>query len=261
MPRIIQQHLTLAARSLSRLVLAVLVALLLTTSVADAALTTGACLAQKRVAWATLRKCQGTEEAKQLKGKPADLAQCLTKLQTALVKITAKATKAKIPCRYGNNGDGTVTDYDTGLMWEQKDGADGVPALDNPHDVDNRYTWSLAADIFRTGTAFTDFLARLDDSESSDGVTEGPCFVGHCDWRLPTIVELRGIVDLSASACGVGSPCIAPVFGPTVALNYWSATTVATNPFIAWFVYFDGGVVFSGGKAGLNYVRAVRGGL
>ena len=95
MTRIVPQHPTRAARSLSRLVLAV-VALLLAASVADAALTTGTCLAQKRVAWATLRKCQGTEEAKQLKGKPANLPQYLTKFQTALAKITAKATKAMI---------------------------------------------------------------------------------------------------------------------------------------------------------------------
>jgi hypothetical protein len=184
-------------------------------------------------------------------------------LQTALAKITAKATKALISCRYRDNGDGTVTDYDTGLQWEKKDGTDGAPALGNPHDVDNRYSWSLAADISRTGTAFTDFLARLDESESSDGVTEAPCFVGHCDWRLPTIVELWGIEDLTASACGSGSPCIAPVFGPTVALNYWSATTVATDQNIAWFVNFSGGFVldFFGNKFTSFAVRAVRTGL
>ena len=257
MTRIAQRHPTLAARSLPRFVLAV-VALLLAASVADAALTTGACLAQKRVAWSTLRKCQGTEEAKQIKGKPADLALCLTKLQAALAKITAKATKAVIPCRYRDNGDGTVTDYDTGLQWEKKDGADGAPDLGNPHDVDNRYSWSLTANIFRTGTAFTDFLARLDDSESSDGVTEAPCFVGHCDWRLPTIVELRGIVDLTASACGSGIPCIALVFGPTIADFYWTATTDAGDPDSAGIVYFNSSGVDTVNKDGNFYVRAVR---
>jgi hypothetical protein len=258
MTGIIQQHPTRAARLFPRLFLAALVALLVGASVAGAALTTNACLAQKRVAWGTLRKCQATEEAKGLKGKPADLALCQTKLQTALTKITAKATKALIPCRYGDNSDGTVTDFDTGLQWEKKDGADGVPAPGNPHDVDNRYSWSLAANLFRTGTAFTDFLARLDDSESLAGVTEASCFVGHCDWRLPTIVELRGIVDLTASACGSGSPCIALVFGPTIADFYWTATTDAGDPDSAGIVYFNSSGVDTVNKDGNFYVRAVR---
>jgi len=165
MKRIVQQHPILAARSLPRLILAVLVALLLAASVADAALTTGTCLAQKRVAWATLRKCQGTEEAKQLKGKTADLAQCLTKLQTALAKITAKATKAAIACRYRDNGDGTVIDYDTGLQWEQKN---DFTSTNNPHDVANTYTWSRGqGSNLADGRVFTDFLARLNGSVDS----------------------------------------------------------------------------------------------
>jgi len=71
MTRIVQQHPTLAAHSLSRLVLAVLVALLLGTNAADAALTTGACLVSKRKVWGNFRKCQVTAQVNQIKGKPA----------------------------------------------------------------------------------------------------------------------------------------------------------------------------------------------
>jgi hypothetical protein len=45
--------------------------------------------------------------------------------------------------------DGTVTDTRTGLLWEQKEFADGEARYANPHDVDNAYTWSA------TGTAET----------------------------------------------------------------------------------------------------------
>jgi len=269
MTRLIQRHPTLATRSLSRLVLAV-VALLLTASEADAALTTSACLAQKRVAWSTLRKCQGTEEAKQLKGKPADLAQCLTKLQTALTKITAKATKAVIPCRYRDNGNGTVTDYDTGLQWEQKNSPEGIAYFPNPHDFDNRYTWSTGTGL-ADGQIVTEFLSRLNGSApalfgldpcvSADGTAVTGGFAGHCDWRLPNIVELVSIFDLSAAGCGSGGPCIDPIFGPTVAGSYWSATTSATGPLFAWIVDFNDGFVFPSGKYNSFAVRAVRTGL
>jgi hypothetical protein len=176
MTRIIQQYPTLAARSLPRLVLAVLVALLLAASVADAALTTSACLVQKRKAWITFRKCQGSEQLKQLKAKPVDLATCDAALQVALTKITAKATKAAIPCRYGDNGDGTVTDYDTGLQWEKKTGGvAGLCILGDVHCVNDTYTWD-EANRFVDGGANPSTLTS--------------CFSGHCDWRLPTIVEL-----------------------------------------------------------------------
>ena len=38
--------------------------------------------------------------------------------------------------RFVDNGDGTVTDNQTGLMWEKKDSSGGV------HDWDNTYTWA-----------------------------------------------------------------------------------------------------------------------
>src|SRR5262249_22022729 len=87
--------------------------------------------------------------------------------------------------RYRDNGDGTFTDQSTALRWEQKDGSDGVGNPADPHDADNAYTWSfyLGAD----GTAFTDFLAKLNGGS-------GSCFQGSCDWRLPTIQEMNDVL-------------------------------------------------------------------
>src|SRR5262249_11734977 len=163
-----------------------------------------------------------TENGQALEGKPA---KCQMKFDGNVAKLNSKATKAEIGCRYGVNRDGTVTDYDTGLQWEQKTDDGSV------HDKDNLYTWS-ATIAFNPdlappdGTALTTFLGGL-NSCLDDGtlpptdVTGG--FGGHCDWRLPSIVELQTIVDLTAPQCGGGSPCIdQTVFGPTAAGRYWS---------------------------------------
>ena len=163
--------------------------------------------------------------------------------------------------RYIDNGDGTVTDSATWLMWEKKTTAvgSGVNYAD-PHDVDNTYTWNVSGTPYPPdGTAFTDFLFRLN--------TE-PCFAGHCDWRLPSeegqdspftgAKELESIL-LAPYPCGT-SPCIDPIFGPTVAGSYWSATTDATDPNSAWLVNFADGLVGNSDKGFNHYVRAVRAG-
>jgi len=168
----------------------------------------------------------------------------------------------------------TVADHDTGLLWEKKTGTyvdynsrvycelAGCP---DPHDVANAYQWS-GTGTAPDGGAFTDFLAKLNDSSqpatwstSSQGLigtqTSG-CFADHCDWRLPNIVELQTILN-----CGLGFPCIEPVFGPTASSYYWSASSNATNPSNAWNATFNGGGVSNiGTKTGHNFVRAVRAG-
>ena len=248
---IVQQHPTRAARLLPRLVLAVLVALLLAASVADAALTTNACLVQKRKAWGNFRKGQVIAQVNQIKGKPADLAKCQTTFQSALTKIDDKATKAEIGCRYRDNGDGTITDFDTGLMWEKKiDQAFGLACeLSNlPSCWTRKFTWA---------TAMAEFISELNGFTLSASSQFG--HAGHTDWRLPTIVELQTIL-MHTYPCGT-SPCIDPIFGPTVADFYWSATTVADSPNSAWSVGFNIGNVGYNGKNGNLYVRAVRAGL
>ena len=136
----------------------------------------------------------------------------------------------------------------------------------DPHDVNDIYTWSahvvLGAHIIPDGTAFTQFLARLNDCPSTDGTTLTGGFAGHCDWRLPTEVELLGILDPGASGCGSGSPCIdQTVFGPTKSV-YWSATTFATYPDDVWDVNFSSSSgVYENHKTSNLYVRAVRAGL
>ncbi len=77
--------------------------------------------------------------------------------------------------------------------------------------------------------------------------------------RVPTIVELESIV-LAPFPCGT-DPCIDPIFGPTASSLYWSATSHATFPSLAWFVSFFDSDVFATDKFPGYFVRAVRGGL
>lgn len=166
--------------------------------------------------------------------------------------------------RFVDNGDGTVTDRETGLQWEQKiTGGDGQN-LDDPHDVDNIYTWT--ENIGPDGTAFTDFLVKLNGGPTGvgncvfDGDTQIGGFAGHCDWRLPTIAELKTIVDTTVSGCGSGSPCIDPTFGPTATNLHWSASTTAADVQFVLTVDFSSGAAPSLFKFDPGSARAVRGG-
>jgi hypothetical protein len=208
--------------------------LLLPGSSADAALTTGKCLAQKSKAWGNLRKCQATARAKILEGKVGDLTKCQTAFQGVLTKIGAKATKAAIACRYGANGDGTVTDYDTGLQWEQKTDNDITCILAFPNCWTNTYVWN---------DAMAKFLSEMNGT--TDSALSQAGYAGYTDWRLPTVGELQTIL-LAPFDCGT-SPCIDPIFGLTVVGFYWSAT--------------NNGFVNDGFKTDNLYVRAVRAGL
>jgi len=156
--------------------------------------------------------------------------------------------------RYTDNGDGTVTDRRTGLQWEMKTDDAGV------HDKDNTYTWS-ATGTKPDGPAFVDFLGELNNCVEAGGFPPSDVnggFAGHCDWRLPTVVELQTIFDTSVAGCGAGDACIDPIFGPTINYNYWTSTTFGDAPSFAWFGDFDVGQVEEAAKSGAFYVRAVR---
>ena len=225
---------------------------LLGTSGAHAEFTTGGCLAQKSKVWGNLRKCQRTEGAKQLLGATADLAKCQTKFQIKLTTIDEKASTAGVPCRYGDNGDNTVTDYDTGLMWVKLTGLDGVP---QPYilDADDYWDWKTAIEVAS---------ALSGPSYEGTAIQPVPGNGLHVDWRLPNIIELESIADENAPGCGSGSPCIDPIFGPTAVTDYyWSSTTILPDTGEAWCVEFYGGGVVGVGKTFSGHVRAVRSGL
>jgi len=114
---------------------------------------------------------------------------------------------------FADQGDGTVIDSNTGLMWQQ---ADSV-----------------------TGLNWEDALAYA----------EGLTLAGHDDWRLPNAKELQTILDYTRSPDTSGSAAIDPIFSVTPIVDegggtnypfYWTSTTHANwsaNPG-AWGAYF-----------------------
>lgn len=161
--------------------------------------------------------------------------------------------------RYVVNGDGTLTDNQTGLMWElQTSTCSGEITCFN-----NTYTWSTG-DNSPDGTLFTTFLATLNGgdyySPSAGGiVSNGPaaCFSNHCDWRIPTVAELKTILEPSATGCDSGGPCIDSAFAPTQAVAYWSSSSAAG--YYAWLVgFFNNGFVNTNVNTNPFYARAVR---
>ena len=156
--------------------------------------------------------------------------------------------QAGVARSYTDNGDGTITDNVTGLMWE-KLADDG-----SLHDRDNVYTWS---------NALTVKIAGL-----NSGV-----FAGYADWRLPNVMELQSLVDFGQGGSfipidgSLQNPC-APVCTVTTCscstIGYtWTSTTqpgAATQAFAVDF--FPGsGDTATQPKSTSSFVRAVRGGL
>ena len=218
-----------------------------------AALTTPKCLVLKRKAWSALRKCEAAEHAKQIVVKPAALAKCTSKFQAAMAKIDAKATKAGVACRFRNNGDGTVTDFDTGLMWEQKfETILNVPCgffpPGPPSCVTREFTWT---------EAMSQFITELNGVyDVSTSVQVG--HAGHTDWRVPTYPELLTILDLGVDGCNTGGACINPVFAPTALEIHWSSSTSSADPNRAHVADFPEGNTPDLAKSSAVAVRAVR---
>jgi len=145
---------------------------------------------------------------------------------------------------YVDNGDGTITDVNTGLMWE-KLSQDG-----SIHDWGKIYTWD---------NAFAVKVATLNG---------GGGFAGYTDWRMPNRRELDSIVNLQndgpavspAFDTGCVSRCTVMTCSCTQSDFYWSSSSFANFPRNAWFVSFNDGYDLANTKAYNFHVRAVRGG-
>ncbi|MFR9503260.1 MAG: DUF1566 domain-containing protein [Rikenellaceae bacterium] len=127
--------------------------------------------------------------------------------------------------KFVDNGDGTISDVATGLMWSKDDNGEGIEWIDAlPY-------------------------------------AEGATLAGYSDWRLPNVKELQSIVDYSRAPSSKGvEAAIDPIFNSTPFVNeagdddygyYWTGTSACFTkgrPFyFAWYVAF-GRAVNSEGK-------------
>jgi len=164
--------------------------------------------------------------------------------------------KAGATLSYTDNGDGTITDNNTGLMWEKKVAGSGCL-----HCVDDTYSWCQA-----TGSASGICVGNM-TSWIADVNAEN--FAGYSDWRLPNVKELESILNFEnfnpAVSSAFNTECADPCTVLTCSctgFQYWSSSTFPVNPVIAWLVVFShGGTGFGVKSGGGVSVRAVRGGL
>ena len=190
--------------------------------------------------------CMAKERSKEVAGRTPDFARCEARFQATIL-----AAERIADCRWLENGDGTATDLNTGLQWELKTDDGSI------HDVDDMYTWTGTAPYTDpSGTAFVEFLGTLNGGVTSDGTATTGCFADRCDWRLPTIEELAGILE---EPCGGVTPCTS-IPGELMEHYYWSSSTVEDTEGIAWLLLFNSPGLGVGSKTNSSYVRAVRGG-
>lgn len=139
------------------------------------------------------------------------------------------------PMGFTNNGDGTVTDNVTGLMWQQDD--------------NGKFNWYEAA-----GSQHNQY--NVPGTDICGSLT----LAGHTDWRLPSLTELMGIAHY-----GMTGPAIDTAYFPntdtSILSMYWSSTIYAYSPNSAWIVNFyygsvDKNIKYNNGA----FVRCVRGG-
>ena len=137
--------------------------------------------------------------------------------------------------RWCDNGDGTVTDLTTELVWLQNASWGGTYAF-----------WINTA----TGTNAHDRAAQVEDGNPvTDGSVEG-------DWRLPTKEELYGLVN-GTEVVGSGSP---RAFTSVQSGLYWTSTTNGASPDSAWYLSLSNGSGSFSDKTSSLYIWPVRGG-
>jgi Protein of unknown function (DUF1566) len=190
----------------------------------------------------------------------------LTDLQNQIAaSVTCPAALPGQP-RFLDKGDGTICDSATGLMWEKKVDCFGRADQGNPHCVANLYTWTQDVSPYseRNGSLYSDFLDNLNGLQSHQPVpgATNSCFVAHCDWRIPTIGELRSILNAAYPGC-TANPCIDAIFLPTNTLSfrkYFSSDSFTGAPTYVWAIQFEDGLITNFPKSLPLAARAVRGG-
>ena len=128
-------------------------------------------------------------------------------------------TPTTITNHFTDNGDGTITDNLTQLVWQK------IPNA-------NIFTWEQAISY-------------------AEGLTIGT----NSDWRLPNIKELQSINNELATNPSV----FAPYFSSVGVHNFWSSTSLPNQTTKAWYWSTQFGITTYDLKTNTNYILCVRG--
>ena len=161
--------------------------------------------------------------------------------------------------RFTDNGDGTVTDNRSGLIWLKKANCiqTDYPTFDNDSTAgDGRVTWQHALDFVNGINAGT---YNCGDT-SNNGLQQ-------TDWRLANMVELPSLFHLSyfnpmlSNVAGAAKWSEGdPFTGVATANFYWTSTTTPAIDTMAFTVDFWVGDITAKGKTSAYFVWPVRGG-
>lgn len=141
----------------------------------------------------------------------------------------ADATGDEFISRFSDNGDGTVTDHATGLMWLKNSSCLG------------KGTWQDALDSIK-------YLNNSPQLSSCQGLT-----VDYTDWALPNRHEIRSLIDHKADL-----PALPENPFTELQSYYWTSTTVATVPQMAFDIYLGSGELHMMDKRNERVAWAVR---
>jgi hypothetical protein len=134
--------------------------------------------------------------------------------------------------RFTDNGDGTVTDNLTNLVW-----------LKNADCFGEIYWYGALAESNNLESGYCDLS---DDSQAGD-------------WRLPNRNELLSLIDISNFGNNLALPDGHPFINAREGF-YWTSTTAAFNrPAEAWYLYTYNGSTDYEAKSSINFVWPVRG--
>lgn len=168
------------------------------------------------------------------------------------------------------DGGRCVKDNITGLMWEVKQDRNDQIA-DSLHDADDSYTWYEPDNAKNGGHEGFEQHYNQEDANTCYGYQSGNSssycntfayaqrvnaegWCGYHDWRVPTLRELRSIVDR-----GRAGPALNTVYFPNDKKSYvWSSSPYAGDITRVWLLYFYHGYNVDNGKMNRFHVRLVR---
>jgi len=150
--------------------------------------------------------------------------------------------------RFTDNGDGTVTDNLTGLVWLKDASCYGVTFFAGALAW---CSWLYDGCVGCGGTN--------NDCGLSDGSVAG-------DWRLPTVNEMLSLFDCEyinpalSNAAGTAQWSEGDPFSGVESGYYWSSTSFRQSPYSAWSPNTYYGDSTPQGKTGYQYIWPVRAG-